>query len=322
MFAAKVVNPADQEQATLQQQAALPLDEEFLVRCIDLLAEGTAINTPEILPGQFTHFRETVSATLPEINSSHNQGAMLTAIRHCLQPFEAYRLSTEAETRNLTREWHQMSDGLLAGLEASGLLGPEAGRILPIRQKLKAAEHAETIRALRIEVENLIGRYAPVASKRGGPTLRGDNGLIVESPTGLKGFPEAKVQLEEMLKNVEAGFVAFFHLTGVRMIESRFGYEAAQDCLMSVSSQLVQGMQSADRLYHLDKDVLMGILMNRPSREFAIGEMNRVAAQNRELTMRLEGRTVMLRVPISVTLHFILDYQTADEILAACKQFV
>jgi len=79
----------------------------------------------------------------------------------------------------------------------------------------------------------------------------------------------------------------------LQTIEERYGQDAAWDCLNSSTKQLVQILNSNDKLFHWDRDVIMAIVKRQFSQEAMRKEFNCVIASKGELV----GGTDSLELP-------------------------
>ena len=95
-----------------------------------------------------------------------------------------------------------------------------------------------------------------------------------------------------------SGFVVLFKLGCLDMIGKRFGWEAVQDSLMAVSAFLTHSLRSDDGIYHWNDSSLLAVL-NSPAPESMLQTaMQRIVDNNRDITIQIDNRPVMLRVPL------------------------
>ena len=111
------------------------------------------------------------------------------------------------------------------------------------------------------------------------------------------------------------GFIVLFRLNCLDVISQRFGPEAVEDCLMSVSAFLTAGLESDDAIFHWSDSALLAILRGRYSEFMVAAELDRVIAQNRESSINVAGRAIMLRIPVTFELTPISKLRSADDLL-------
>jgi len=84
---------------------------------------------------------------------------------------------------------------------------------------------------------------------------------------------------------------------------------------MAVSAFLTAGLQSDDSIYHWSDSALLAILQGRYSDFMMAAELDRIIAQNRESSINVQGRAIMLRIPITFELTPINRLRTAEDLL-------
>jgi GGDEF domain-containing protein len=110
------------------------------------------------------------------------------------------------------------------------------------------------------------------------------------------------------------GFVVVFRLGCLDMIGERFGWEAIHDCLMAVSAYLTHSLHSNDIIYHWSDSSLLAIMQGRANEQMLSAELNRIAAHNRDITVQIDGRTIMLRIPLDFDITVISRLRSADDL--------
>jgi GGDEF domain-containing protein len=110
------------------------------------------------------------------------------------------------------------------------------------------------------------------------------------------------------------GFIALFRLGCLEIISQRFGMEAVQDCVMAVSAFLTHNLHSGDAIFHWSDSSLLVVLEGRPNDKILTAELQRIVVQNREITVIIEGRNVMLRIPLDFDLTPIEVLHSAEDL--------
>jgi hypothetical protein len=98
------------------------------------------------------------------------------------------------------------------------------------------------------------------------------------------------------------------------MIGERFGLEAVQDSLMAVSAVLTHSLRSDDAVYHWSDSSLLAILQTPVSVPILTAAMRRIVDNNRDITIQIGGRTVMLRIPLEFEIPPISQLRTAEDL--------
>jgi hypothetical protein len=95
------------------------------------------------------------------------------------------------------------------------------------------------------------------------------------------------------------GFIVLFKLSCLDIVERRFGAEAVEDCLMAVSAFLIAGLESEDAIFHWSDSALLAILRGRYNEAIVSAELDRILSRNYESSIKIAGRPMLLRIPIT-----------------------
>jgi GGDEF domain-containing protein len=125
-----------------------------------------------------------------------------------------------------------------------------------------------------------------------------DRSMDNDNAAGLRGGGSAVEHLKGIMERRGAGFIALFRLGCLEIISQRFGLEAVQDCLMAVAAFLTHNLHGNDAVFHWSDSSLLVIL----------------EAQNRDITVNIEKRTVMLRIPLEFDLTSIACLHSAEDL--------
>jgi hypothetical protein len=98
------------------------------------------------------------------------------------------------------------------------------------------------------------------------------------------------------------------------MIGKRFGWEAVQDSLMAVSAFLTHSLRSDDGIYHWSDSALLAVLNTPASEPILTTAMQRIVDNNRDITIQIGDRPVMLRVPMQFRITPISQLNSAEDL--------
>jgi GGDEF domain-containing protein len=143
---------------------------------------------------------------------------------------------------------------------------------------------------------------------------KADHTTANDNAAGLRGGGSAIEHLRGVMERGDKGFIVLFRLSCLNMISQRFGPEAVEDCLMAVSAFLTQSLHSDDGIYHWSDSSLLAILQGRANEQILTAELERIVMQNRETSVKLGGRSTMLRIPITFDLTPIERLQSAEDL--------
>jgi GGDEF domain-containing protein len=283
-----------------KEEAAAPTVERFLT----LLVEGAAAGVPEVEPEAYRGFRSKVEELARRLPDRLPDEEKLALIQSILREFTSYR--NGAETAALLGE-------LLANLGVD----PASADAVPLVQLAKRLSNAGEINTWR-EKYNLF--LHPLNGKGPAEDLAArlrtaDCSTANDNAAGLRGGGSALEHLRKIMAAEGGGFIVLFRMSCLEVISQRFGPEAVEDCLMAVSAYLTAGLQSSDSIYHWSDSALLAILQGRPNEAILSAELERIMAQNRESSINVAGRTIMLRIPLTFEVTPISRLRSADDLL-------
>lgn len=282
-------------------------------RYLTLLAEGMAANVPHCDPVGYEAFRANVTNISRRMPDRISDEEKLACIRALLREFETYRGMAEKTISDRQASWRVLVATMLEELFTSlgmAISSPSARPIVePIERLNTATEIDNYCHALRAFLHP---QHSADAAADG--TLHADSKMPSNDAVGLPGRSDAVKYLSRVMEDEQQGFVVFFYLSCLDVIGERFSIAAVEDCLMAVSSYLTQCLQNDDRIFHWSDSSLLAILLNRPSQRIVTVELQRMANQNRDITINVNGRLVMLRIPLTFELTPIQQLKSADEI--------
>jgi len=285
-------------------------------RCLTLMAEGAALNMLDIDADTYKAFRSQISQLTIKIPDRRSDDEKLSQIRVILQEFESYRNNAESLLRGRISGWRTLSDKLFRELLARLGIDPTSPSAAPLVSKMATLVTAEDFQSYQKILTDFLH---PVAAD--GSILNIAVPLKVEDRTtdndnaaGLRGGGSAVERLKGIMDRGGKGFIVLFHLGCLDIISERFGLEAVQDSLMAVSAFLTHCLHSDDAIYHWNDSTLLAILQGRTSEPIVSAELKRIASHNRDVTVIIDGRTIMLRIPLEFELTPIDCLRSANDL--------
>lgn len=285
--------------------------------CLTMLVEGTVAGVPQIESRTYLAFRGRVEELARQIPGRHPDKDTVALIGSILREFESYRSGAETVLREQLAAWRNLVTSLLDELLANLGVEPGSADAAPLLQMVKhltsGVEISDWNQKLDLYLHPLDGNGpAYVLAKR---LKAADCSTANDNAAGLRGTGSAVEHLREIMNAGGDGFIVLFRLSCLDVISQRFGAEAVEDCLMAVSAFLLAGLESEDSIYHWSDSALLAILRGRYS-DFMVGaELERIIAQNRESSINVAGRAIMLRIPITFELTPINRLRSADDLL-------
>jgi len=300
-----------------QEEAAISSTE----RTLTLLVEGAALNMPEIDSDSYKVFRANVKRLGLQVPDRLPDEDKLALIRTILHEFETYRQGADGALKERTAGWRGLVIMLFRDLLASLGIGTESPEAASLGREIPGLSTAEELRQWRGKVEEFLHPPDAEGKAQGLASLKtADRSTANDNAAGLRGGGSAVEHVRTIMERGGSGFVALVRLSCLQVINQRFGTEAVEDCLMAVSAFLTSSLHSEDAIYHWNDSSLLAVLQGRPSEPILAAELQRIASQNRDSSIQVAGRTIMLRIPLAFELTPINRLRSADDLYRITTQ--
>jgi GGDEF domain-containing protein len=298
-------------------EAAAPNAERWLT----LLAEGASLNVPTIDLESYKKFRANVSKLallLPDRLPDEEKQELLRTI---LSEFESYRKYSDTALRERLLGWWGLVKTLLHELLTSLAADEKSPDVAKLAKEIPHLTTAEEIQKWSENLEQYLHPPDAQGQALGLASLKAaDRSTANDNAAGLRGGGAAVEYLRKFMENGGKGYIALFRLSCLDVINQRFGVGAVEDCLMAVSAFLTSSLHSDDAIFHWSDSSLLVILQARASEQILNAELNRIVSQNRESSIKVEGRSIMLRTPLAFELTPINRLRTAEDLYRLSTQ--
>jgi hypothetical protein len=293
-------------------EATIPAAERYLT----LLLEGMALNVLEIDPDKYRRFRSDVGRLGMQLADRLPDADKLALLQTIVHEFENYRVDSDKVLRERYSAWRLITSKLLRELLSS--LGIDATTI-PATQLLKQLASVTTTEEIQAFPEVIEAFLHPpeTAETAGAANLakKTDRSTSNDNAGGLPGGGAAVERVRQITEKGGKGFLVLFRLSCLEVISQRFGVGAVEDCVMSVSAFLTSTLHSDDAIFHWSDAALLAVLQGRVSEPILTAELNRLVNQNRETSVTIGDRTIMLRIPISFDIRSIDSLRAPEDLL-------
>lgn len=270
-------------------------------RCLSLLADGAARHMVELNQAIHRAFCFSIAAISAQYANRMTNDDKLNITRDIVEKFDNYRKNTEQNLRDRQNGWRMLGATLFHELIAILGIDPHSPQAQQLDQKLQRLTTAEEIDSWMEKLDALLHPIDPHGEKKlAGSVLKiADRSTENNNSTGLRGGGAAVEYLRPIMERGQEGFLVLFRLSCLDVISQRFGMPAVHDCIMDMSAYLTETLHARDAIFHWSDSVLLAILLDRPTDKILTAELQRLLAQNRESTIHVDGRSVMVRVPLS-----------------------
>ncbi len=290
-------------------------DAEISGRFLTLFAEGVAMNMPEIDPSAYKNFRTEITRLALQVPDRATEDDKLQVVRRMIQEFELYRNISREQLRERLSAWRALTGLLLRTCIERMHMRLNSPIVLALFKEILETSQADEIKNFYAKVEKFLtppskGKSDDDAMSVSDPNLSTSN----DNAAGLLGGGSAVERLELILAAGGKGYVVQFELGCMDVIGQRFGAEAVQDCLIAVAAYITNSLHADDRVYHWSNSRLLAIVHGRANDQILTAELNRISGHNRDFTVNVGGRNVMLRIPLSFEIIPISRFQSAEDL--------
>jgi hypothetical protein len=284
-------------------------------RSLTLLAEGAAGNMLAVNPADFDNFREKVKQLAIQMREGLPEDDKLALIRGVIHEFEFYRKISEDAVRERIAGWRTLTLKLLVDLLTRTGIDPASTDAAPLTQRIASLLTGEEINGFLIQVTEFF-RLGNVDSRtyRAAQLTVADRTTANDNAAGLRGGGAAVDHVRRVMDRKVAGYAVLFKLNCLDMIGERFGMEAVQDSMMAVSAFLTHSLRSDDAVYHWTDSSLLAILQTPVNLPILKAAMRRIVDNNRDITVQMSGRKVMLRIPLDFEITPISQLRNAEDL--------
>jgi GGDEF domain-containing protein len=267
-------------------------------RSLSLLVEGFARHTPEIHAEAYQDLRANLARLSLQLRDGLPEDDKVELIRSILREFESYRTKVDELLRERLASWRGLTSTLVRDLIKSRGLDPASERAVTLTRRVASLLTGEEIQGFQVLLADYL-RIGGLNGQNGGPALgRADRSTANDNAAGLRGGGAATEHVKQIMEKGGGGYVVLFRLGCLDMIGKRFGWEAVQDSLMAVSAFLTHSLRSDDGIYHWSDSALLAVLTTPATEQMLTAAMQRIVDNNRDITIQIGTRPVMLRVPL------------------------
>jgi hypothetical protein len=303
----------------LKRQSASPANTDTTAKAerkaATMLLEGIAASHVVIDLPAFRSFRSAILRSplnLPELLTEQE---LTTEVKSVVRDFERYRAAIETILKERHNEWRQTVSQLAHLLAGYNRIEQSSDLWTGICVQLTSATTAEEIEALRSKLMQLFQTMdMQTTARRAIEVGKQDLSTANHNAAGLRGGGAAIEHVRKLMDGEKPFCIGIFRLNCLDVVGERFGQEGIQDCLMAVAAFLTQNLSSDDNIYHWSESSLVAICERRIREDILNAEWNRVLARNRDFTIRIGGRNIMLRIPIALELIPVSQINSADDL--------
>ena len=284
-------------------------------RALGLLLQGAVIHQVQVDPSAHQRLRSAILRDSIRLTEPESEQDLLQTVGSLLREFESYRSDCETIVACRQKEWRHTVAMLMQLLAMRDKVDLESQLWTKLCAQLASAEISDHIEELRAKLQTMFQRTGQESAMRQSAIEdEQDRSTANDNAAGLLGGGAAIEQVRSMLAAGRPGYVGLFSLSCLDVVGERFGPEGMQDCFMAVSAFLIQAMRAEDKVYHWSESTLLAVCDRKVREDILAAELNRVLAHNRDFTIQIGNRTIMLRIPIELQLFPTTHFDSAEDL--------
>lgn len=289
-------------------------------RFLTMVVEGAAAGVPEIDAAAYKEFKATISNMARRLRDRLPDEEKLALIKLILQEFEGYRAESERAIRESTGNWRSLVTLLTQSLfDSMGLTSSSEGASSLISRIANLSTSSE-IETFREQLADFLRLGGDDEGEVNASTLRRtDLSTANDNPSGLPGGGAAIEHVKRLMDKRINGFIVIFRIGSLEVIQERYGREAVEDCLMGISAYITASLRKDDAVYHWSDSSLLAILQSAFSEKVVSTAMRRVIDNNRDISIHIGDRWVMLRAQLEFEITPISQLRSAEDLYRIAK---
>jgi GGDEF domain-containing protein len=282
------------------------------------LAEGAAAKMLAIDPICYKDFRAKISRLALQMREAPPDADKLVMIQSLIDEFGRHGSLSEDAIGRRVSAWRTLVSKLIMELLIRSAVEPESADAAPLLQRVSSLLNEEEIHGFTVQFADFL-RISSFAGQKSKASLLAprDPSAAYDNYSGLQDRTVAVKHVKRLIKRGSAGYVVLFELKCLDMIGERFGMDAIRDSVMAVSAFLTQSLRTDDAIYQLGDSSLLAVLQTPANEKILTAAMRRVVSNNRDITIQVDNRRVMLRIPLEFEITPIDGVCSAEDL---CKK--
>jgi GGDEF domain-containing protein len=291
-------------------------------RHLAALAEGAAVNVPEVDSSTYHSFVERVRTLIRQMPDRATENDESPLVKAVLREFEKYRNKADAALQERQASWRSLAGMLLRELLGAWGIDTGAASAAPLIEGVPLLSTSDQIQNFRAQVEKFLHPDGAMDKAKAIISVKVADPLdAVENAPGSCAADAAWEQVKKIADRSGRGFVVLFRLSCLDVIGGRFGLESVHHSLKAVKAFLSQSLRGSDAVYHWSDSSLLAVLESWATEEMITAAMQRIANSNRDISIQIGNRNVMLRIPLTFEVAPIDRFRSADDLQMLSRKY-
>lgn len=280
--------------------------EKFLVQLLDSIhGQRFDDRTPS-----YSEFHEKMSQMARKLTECSTVDDKFLALQQTLYEIHRYQEGKAKDLQKPEFTWRALAATLLCALftpNDAKRLSAREDRLLGEAMLRNLNEGMDTFQdAMRSHPRLNAENTRPVEDWR--PSFEKDS-----NPTSLRCGDEALNRIEGMLERQAKGYVIVFRLGCLDLVGERFGLEAVEESLRSVSAYLADSIRRYAELFFWNESTFATIVETRAPEKALRTTIVHIINNNRSAFVQVEDHLVLLQMPLEFEMFPISSIQSAKE---------
>jgi diguanylate cyclase (GGDEF)-like protein len=314
--------------------------ESALTRAFRLLMEALVLHAIQVDEQDLILFRNYLRLLDQQLGDRPAADTVMLVAGSAIKSLQDYNRGIERHLKGQSHELQAIISLLTRTVTQLAHSSRESmDNMLDIEHQLEQAVELADIRELRVKLEQCLKQVRLESLRHQQSTNSILEEVRAEAPavtisaavkedtvTGLPGPPLAEAFIRRAIETDSGQFLALFKIDRVDQINNKYGYGAGDQILQLCARILTEKMAPKDSLFRWRGPCFLAILERNAHVEFVQSEMNRIASQRTEHTLRIDNRTVLLPVrihvlalrlgadtPFDAVLERLIEFQSAQQ---------
>lgn len=304
-----------------RKQVATPGDRkaEALNRVVSLLLQGISLHAFQFDPAATEAFQLSMRKLRAELEMVDDEDSALLLAAAAIRLLEENNGAAEAHFQSRHNEFEKvvalLSD---AFLEVSGSNEETMVEIKEIERDIARARGPAALATGRARMAAAIAGAR--AASRAANEIEGALGET-DGITGLPDYTYGAAAIAEVWKHRNDFYVGIFAAERLDTINLRFGFQAGDQVLQTLSQDIAQQSAAGDQLFRWRGPCVMKLFRRRAPEAHVASEMTRTASARFELALSIRGRDAIVSISTSWHLFPLEDARSFEQLIGQLNEF-
>jgi len=292
---------------------------EALNRVVSLLLQGISLHAFQFDPGATEAFQLSIRKLRTDLELVDDEDSALLMAAAAIRLLEENNRAAESHLQSRQNELEKvvalLSDALL---DVSGSTEETMVQIKEIERDIARARGVGALATGRARMAAAVAgiRAASRATTEIEATLGETDGV-----TGLPDSSHGAAAIAEVWKHRTDYYVGIFAAERLETINLRFGFQAGDQVLQTLSQHIAQHTAAGDQLFRWRGPCIVKLFRRRAPEAHVTSEMARTAASRLELALSIGDRDAIVSISTAWRLFPLQDARSLEQLVGGLNEF-